>query len=217
MNNWITPASNYKEARSGNYRLRRSEVLTGFHGTQDIDHLIYHDTKVPILITRLEEFRNGEWRDWMVDDPANYIAMVKYARESTGHVLTAGLGLCLVAHELVKNDKVESITVVECNEDVIYLTAKYLPKGIELIHGDFWEFIKSSDLDYDTIIADIWASRNIFEQQEPFLTEIMPAFFMLRGRYPKAKLVFHGYPYISDIKLNNVSKGEKFLAPSGSK
>ena len=204
--NWITPASNYAEEQIGNYRIRRGETLTGLHGLQDIDHLIYHEDKIPITITHLEEFRDGEWYDWMVDDPANYIAMVKYGRESTGHVLTAGLGLCLVVYELVKNDKVESITVVERNEDVIYLTAKYLPQDVELIHGDFWEFIKSSDIQYDTIIADIWASRNIFEQQEPFLTEIMPAFFMLRGKYPKAKLVFHGYPYISDIRLNEVTK-----------
>ena len=206
IDNWVTPASSYKDAQAGNYRLRRKEYLTGLHGVQDIDNLTYSDIKHPITITHLEEYRDGEWYDWMVDDPTNYIAMVKYGRDSTGHVLTSGLGLGLVAHELVKNDKVQSITIVERNQDVILLTAKYLPEGVNLVRGDFWDFINSSDVVYDTIIADIWASRNIFEQQEPFLTEVMPAHFMLRGKYPHAKLVFHGYPYISDIRLNEVTK-----------
>ncbi len=210
FDNWVTPASNYAEAQSGNYRLRRRETLTGLYGVQDIDHLIYHDTKKEITITHLEEFRDGEWYDWMVDDPTNYIAMVKYGRESTGKVVTAGLGLCLVAHELVKNDKVESITIVERNEDVIYLTAKYLPEGVELIHGDYWKHLEETEIEYDTIISDVWASRNIFEQQEPFLTEVMPKHFELRSKFPKAKLVFHGYPYISDIRLNNVVKDGVF-------
>ena len=210
IDNWNTPASGYTNAQVGNYRLRRGETLTALHGRQDIDHLVYHNTKIPIAITHLEEFRDGEWYDWMVDDPANYIAMVKYGRDSSGHVLTAGLGLGLVAHELVKNDKVDSVTIIERNEDVIYLTAKYLPNGVNLIQGDFWEYIKSSDIKFDTIIADIWASRNIFEQQEPFLTEIMPRFFMLRNKYPEAKSVFHGYPYISDIRLNKVTKNGIF-------
>ena len=206
INNWITPATDYAEAQYGNYRLRKSECLTGLRGVQDIDHLVYSDTKIAIQITHLEELRDGEWYDWMVDDPTNYIAMVKYGRESTGKVVTAGLGLGLVAHELVKNDMVESVTIIEKNEDVIYLTSKYLPDGVELIIGDFWEYLKDTDIEYDTIIADIWASRNIFEQQEPFLTEVMPKHFELRYKFPKAKLVFHGYPYISDIRLNDVVK-----------
>lgn len=206
IDNWSTPASAYADTQSGNYRLRRSECLTGLQGVIDIDNLIYSTDKTPITITHLEEYRDGEWYDWMVDDPTNYIAMVKYGRESSGHVLTAGLGLGLVAHELVKNDKVDSITIIERNEDVIRLTAKYLPQEVKLVQGDFWEFIESSDVIYDTIISDIWASRNIFEQQEPFLTEVFPNYIKLRDKYPCAKLVFHGYPYISDIKLNEVTR-----------
>lgn len=210
IENWVTPASSYLEEQSGNFRLRKNSYVTGLRGLQGIDDFVFYDTKRAIPITALEELRDGEWKEWMVDDPFNYMAMQKYAQASAGNVLCAGLGLGLIAHELVKNDKVKSITIVEKSEDVCYLTSKYLPDGVELIHQDFLGFINGNDSKFDTVIVDIWAAKDIKAQQGDFLTNVMPTMFLVRNKYPDAVVAFHGYSLISDIKIGEVVRRGKW-------
>ncbi|KKL20728.1 hypothetical protein LCGC14_2452550, partial [marine sediment metagenome] len=208
---WVTPASKYKEERAGNFRIRRMDYLPGLYILGGIDEHVYYSVKKPIPITRLEECVNGEWHELMVDDPLHSMSMLKYAQASTGNVLVAGLGLGLIAHELVKIKGVETtITVIEESADVCRLVSQYLPTRIELINCDFWDFIKDDKTEWDTILVDIWSVYDIQRQIHPRLTEVLPSYFSLKGKHPNAKLSLCGYPQLSDIKPGEIKREGKW-------
>ena len=200
VNSWHTPATEYTVAQAGNFRLCRSTCKPGHHHHQEIDGARCTKVTAPIVLTVLQEQRRGRWCDWMADDPFDYWAMQKYAAVAHGKVLTSGLGLGLVTHELVKNDKVENVTIIERSPEVIELTAKYLPKGkVTLIQGDFWEYVKQDTTQWDMIITDIWVTHNRREHQRVLITEVIPARKYLEEKYPGTVLVFHGFWQVSDI------------------
>jgi hypothetical protein len=66
---------------------------------------------------------------WMVDDCPHVWAIAEHATAYHGRVLVAGLGLGLIIHALQSIDAVESITVVEREQDVIDLVSPHMPRG----------------------------------------------------------------------------------------
>lgn len=138
----------------------------------------------------------------MVDDPLHWIGMKELAQHSTGKILVAGLGLGLIIHHLIKNKKVESIDVVEVNQDVINLVSPLLPKdkGIKIINGNFFKepFRKR---EYDTIILDLWVGEyGHFEicgtkQKVPML----PYYYRVKFNNPNSKVFMWG---IKDSEIN---------------
>jgi spermidine synthase len=85
--------------------------------------------------------------------------------KALGNVLTFGLGLGYYAYMTSQKDNVESITVVESNEDVIDLFNKcVLPqfgnaqKKIKIIKADAFEYAQNYIYNgkYDFVFTDLW-------------------------------------------------------------
>lgn len=89
----------------------------------------------------------------MPDDPLHWIGMKRLAEASNGRVLVIGLGLGLVVHHLVNNERVTKIDVVEINADVIKLISPLLPddERINVIQGD--GLLHQGE--YETVLVDI--------------------------------------------------------------
>ena len=202
IDNWETPATNYKECQVGNYRLRKSETPEGFYPHYYLDGYSYTQVTKPIPMMILQEYRDGKWCDWMADDAMDYTSMKKYAEAASGKVLTAGLGLGLLIFELAKNEAVEHITIVERSSEVRDLVYKYIPKDkVTLVIGDYWHFIKYDNTDWDWIISDIWVTRGKKQHFKVYQEEIIPANDYMRAKYPNSKLVFHGFKEVTDVEL----------------
>lgn len=194
IDSWETPASAYPEERVGDYRIVKQVRAPGRYLYHHDGYGVYRATQ-PLSITHLQELRDGHWQTWMVDSPRDYRSMQKYAERASGRVLTSGLGLGLLVHELWKNPAVETVTVVENNPAVMALTGKHLPRHprLELEWGDFWQFIVCDDREWDWVIVDIWVYTGFERYSELLQQEVLPMEAHLQARYPAAKLAFHGF------------------------
>ena len=89
-------------------------------------------------------------RIWMTITPNEIETMKEAVDGAFGHVLTFGLGLGYYAYMVSEKDNVESITIVEINEDVIHLFNKYvLPqfknaRKIKIIKADAFEYAQKT-------------------------------------------------------------------------
>jgi hypothetical protein len=103
-------------------------------------------------------------RIWMTITPNEIETMKEAVDKAIGNVLTFGLGLGYYAYMISEKDNVESITVVEINEDVINLFNKYvLPQfknaqKIKIIKEDAFEYAQKnmSMGKYDFVFTDLW-------------------------------------------------------------
>ena len=73
-----------------------------------------------------------------------------------GDVLITGLGLGCVARGVQINPRVRSVTVIERDKDILDMVQPYMPKGIEIIHAEAEEWVKSTDRKFDTVWHDLW-------------------------------------------------------------
>jgi len=213
IDSWVTPASAYPEEQIGDYRVGKMQCRTARYNNQGIDGYKSYVLPKPITVTTLEELRGGKWQHWMVDNPTNYRAMQKYAEMASGCVLTTGLGLGLLAHDLCKNDKVESVTIVEMSPAVIALVQKHLPRDnrLKVVWGDFWQYILCDSNKWDWIIVDLWVYTNYERCEEIYIKEVLPASENLKIKYPESQIIFHsfaGMPTIEQLHkslLSNLS------------
>ena len=102
-------------------------------------------------------------RLWMSVTPNEINTMKKPIENAFGNVLTFGLGLGYFIYMCSLKDTVEKITVVEIDNDVIYLFKKYiLPKfefkdKITIINTDAYKYLNDiKDNEYDYIFVDIY-------------------------------------------------------------
>ena len=103
-------------------------------------------------------------RIWMTITPNEIETMKEAVDQAFGHVLTFGLGLGYYAYMVSEKDNVESITVVEINQDVINLFTKHvLPQfknagKIKIIKADAFEYAQKHILEgtYDFVFTDLW-------------------------------------------------------------
>ena len=101
---------------------------------------------------------------WMSITPNEINTMKDPVENALGRVLTYGLGLGYFAYMVSQKETVESVTVVEMNQNVIDLFTKYLlpkfehPEKICVIHGDALKFAENSweKGAYDVVFADLW-------------------------------------------------------------
>jgi spermidine synthase len=163
----------------------------GFYRMENVDGYVMYRVVKPITITVLKA--NGS--EVMTDEPINWIGMQRLAECSHGNVLCAGLGLGLIVHALSKNPKVEKITVVEINKDVIDLITPFLPKTkpLEVVHDDIYKYRKIPS--YNTVILDIWAGKG---DRSMFL-EMVGLFGSIKLLNPSAKVFVWG---ITDEEMN---------------
>lgn len=202
LDSWETPASHYKEAQVGNYRLKKSEYLPGYYSHYMMDGYAFVKVEKPIPLMLLQEFRDGEWHDWMADTPMDYTALQKMAGAAHGRVLTSGLGLALVTHELVKNPNVSEVTIVERSPEVVQLVSQYLPKEkVRLVLGDLWGFVEKDDTEWGMAIVDIWVTKGKEEHTRVFQEHVLPASNYMRAKYPNTTMAFHGFAEVTDVEL----------------
>ena len=103
-------------------------------------------------------------RIWMTITPNEIETMKEPVNEAFGNVLTFGLGLGYYAYMVSEKDNVESVTIVEMNEDVIRLFKTYiLPQfkhahKITIIQADAFEFAERhmAKEQYDFVFTDLW-------------------------------------------------------------
>ncbi len=101
-------------------------------------------------------------RLWMSITPNEIMTMKEPIEKAYGKVLTLGLGMGYYAYMTSLKDNVESVTIIEKDENVIELFKKIIlpqfdhPKKIRIIHSDAFSFLEQNALNYDFLFADIW-------------------------------------------------------------
>ncbi|WP_410771548.1 hypothetical protein [Fontibacillus sp. BL9] len=103
-------------------------------------------------------------RIWMTITPNEIETMKEAVDQAFGNVLTFGLGLGYYAYMASEKDEVESVTVVELNEDVINLFSRYiLPQfknahKIKIIQADAFEYARTQmpKEKCDFVFTDLW-------------------------------------------------------------
>ena len=105
---------------------------------------------------------NGQ--NWMSVTPNEVETMKEDIKLASGKVLTFGLGLGYYAYLVALKSNVESVTIVEINEQEIELFNKFiLPQfscrdKIKVVKADAFEYAKKHYLtnDFDFVYVDIW-------------------------------------------------------------
>ena len=123
----------------------------------------------------------------MVDDPLHWIGMQELAKAAKGTVITAGLGLGLIAHALLENPAVTNITVVEKEPDVINLIRKYIPDSnkLTIIEGNIFDEIS---IVHDTVILDIWWGSRSLE----IVHDMMSKYNVIKRSFPSSSVYIWG-------------------------
>lgn len=109
------------------------------------------DVYIPVLADSLGE-------PWMSITPNEVLSCRPGVRAARGRVLVGGLGLGMMARMIREKKTVNSVTVVDNNEDVLRVFGA-IP-GVELVHGDLFGHARAHLGDYDSIVADIWQGYN---------------------------------------------------------
>lgn len=105
-----------------------------------------------------------EGRIWMTVTPNEIETMKEPVKQAFGKVLTFGLGLGYYAYMVSEKEDVDSITVVETNQDVINLFQTYLlPQfkyrhKIKVIKADAFDYAQKfmAQGKYDFVFTDLW-------------------------------------------------------------
>jgi len=93
---------------------------------------------------------------WMSDTPMERITNQEFINKATGRVLMFGLGIGMCLYPLMIDDTIESITVVDINQDLINLVSPYYPHPkVRIICADAFELDLGKEK-FDTIYFDIW-------------------------------------------------------------
>ena len=156
-----------KPQRSGKFEiteefLRKYEIFM-----YDTAKPKFHDVMIPAIGTIDHRFKfpnileNG--KAWMSITPNEIYTMKEPIQEAAGKVLTLGCGMGYFAYMTALKDNVESVTIVEKEQDVIDLfTSFILPQfsckeKINIVHADAFDYMENlPDGEYDYCFVDIW-------------------------------------------------------------
>lgn len=96
----------------------------------------------------------------MSDTPMEIKTNQTIINRAHGRVLIGGLELGLILLELQKNKRIEIVTVVEKNSEVIDLVLPHLKLDdrFSVVKGDIFQYTFSKLTKFDTIYFDIWNS-----------------------------------------------------------
>lgn len=89
----------------------------------------------------------------MTDLPSEAWLHLEFYNQAQGDILISGLGLGFILEFLLQKDGVNSITVVEKEQDVINMVAGRFPT-VRIIHADIYAW--EQDREYDVIWHDIY-------------------------------------------------------------
>lgn len=153
---------NVPEGQSGDWRVDKFEVK---RDTIEFARCLFDGRPVPEgTYTRLSCTRDKWGTLFMTDTPAEMNDARTLFWQATGHVLITGLGLGMVPRALLTENtyvtgKVERVTVVELEQDVINLVGpslKHLP--VEIVCADAFTWTPPVGVTYDWAWHDIWPS-----------------------------------------------------------
>lgn len=197
VDDWWTPAMDYKLDSCGEASLERIKQAAGVYRMEGVDGYGYYYHLKPIEVTAL---KIGN-KTWMVDDPLHWIGMQRLAEHCGKKTLCVGLGLGLVQHALASEGKV--FDTCEINIDVYNLMLENLPpKHGKIFLENIFELEDKTMVrygHYDTIILDIWAG----DQKEVKYIDMLSALFYIQQRAPQTKVYIWG---IKDPQTNPACK-----------
>ena len=160
----------YDNHKQGDFELRYHDMmpyeLDIYDIPKHIDELNIHIPRVSCFTETFKYpvvFQESIKSTWMSVSPNEVFTMKRPIERAKGRVLTLGCGMGYFAYMASLKEDVESITVVELQQDVIDLfTTFILPQfenrdKIKIIKGDAIEYLKAiDDGEYDYCFADIW-------------------------------------------------------------
>lgn len=114
-----------------------------------------------LILPGLVDLRNNS--SWMTVEPLEINSFNSFLESAHGDVLLIGCGLGYVAYMLSLKENVDSITIVDNDQDVIksfkkLILPQFKNKGkINIIHDDGINYLKNNDLSkYTCVNVDIW-------------------------------------------------------------
>jgi len=142
------------EASLGEFKIsHRTTTLSDIQMLKMRDYREYYDFK-PGTYTIL----HGSLETIMSDTPMEIRTNVDIIRKANGKVLIGGLGLGLILLELQKNPEIESVLIIEKNQEIIDMVLPHLKldNRFKVVQGDIFTFELSKEQKFDTIYFDIW-------------------------------------------------------------
>lgn len=96
---------------------------------------------------------------WMPDTPFEQEGVKPAIPLARGDVLISGLGIGLLPMLIRNKPEVKSIDIVEVNGDVIKMIYDQIwHHKMNMIQGDLWKYLKTTEKRYDFIHIDIWGN-----------------------------------------------------------
>jgi len=159
----------YREATLADCKLEWDRVLLGFN------FRTYFDLR-PGTYTYLCE--DDEYI--MTDTPCEIFTNVDFISQAKGDILIGGLGLGIMPLILSKLARVNSILILEKEQEIIDLIWSQLglPRHIAVVNADVFEYAPNNC--YDTIYHDIWSDidnqaekemQSLKEKYKPYVKE----------------------------------------------
>ena len=136
------------------FEVKNDDLLYAFRSGVDPGNYIrlMHDGKLVMSDTDMEKRTNAE-----------------FCSKAHGDVLIGGLGIGLIVLAIQDKPEVNSITILECNQDVIDLVATQLPLNnkVKIVNADVFTWKPDKGIRYDTIYMDIWPliSKEIYQKE----------------------------------------------------
>lgn len=136
------------------FEVKNDDLLYAFRSGVDPGNYIrlMHDGKLIMSDTDMEKRTNAE-----------------FCSKAHGDVLIGGLGIGLIVLAIQDKPEVNSITILECNQDVIDLVAMQLPLNnkVKIVNADVFTWKPDKGIRYDTIYMDIWPliSKEIYQKE----------------------------------------------------
>lgn len=132
--------------KSNDFRAMRDGIMPG-----EYVRLCHNDNCV-MSNTRMEKKTNEE-----------------FCIKAYGDIIIGGLGLGMIIMAIQDKPEVNSITVIEKNQEVIDLVASQLKFNdkVKIIHEDVFEWKPEHGIKYHMVYMDIWAyiNRDVYEKE----------------------------------------------------
>lgn len=156
---------------------KRTLIPMNFH--EPIGKYLFHYHPIGYFETDIDlpVLKEGSSKVWMSPAISEIESMGDGIEKGHGKCMTMGLGIGVLTYLWLLKDDVESVTVVELNQDVIDLFEKYIRpqfktnKKLEIIHGNAFDYYNEEFLNnFDYVYVDFWEST---EDGLEFYTKLM--------------------------------------------
>lgn len=143
---------------------KRTLISMNFH--KPLGKYLFHYHPIGYFETHIDlpVLMEGD-KVWMSPAISEIESMGEGIEKGHGKCMTMGLGIGVLPYLWLQKDEVESVTVVEFNQDVIDLFEKHIRpqfkthKKLEIIHGDAFDYFNEEFLNqFNYVYVDFWES-----------------------------------------------------------